>query len=325
MKINYILKNIGPIDTADIVLEDLTIIVGTNSIGKSLINKSAYIATKSINYTDEEIVEIIKEEGYTPELYKAAENISLKMTADNKIVLDLLFDPLKINITDRNKIFQDVTYVDGPLIINESIPKKTGLEHNDDLKHKLTNKSEIVDEEVKQSINKIIELIDEIVENQELEYIKEKRRFFLKVNDNVVVPVNKAPNGIKSFLILKELLEHGHLKRETILILDEPEILSHPVWQLSLAHIIGRLIKDLGLKVIVNTCSIYFIEALEMYSSGYKLRSNFYLGQKINDGYEFFNETESIQNIYNALLAPFEKLDNLRIEYSREVEDAQGN
>jgi hypothetical protein len=320
MKLNYLLNNIGPIEKADIELEDLTVIVGTNSIGKSLISKSAYISMKSLVSKDEEIVDLIKEEGYTPELYKYAENIFLRMSVKDMPSVQLDFNPLKINIIERDIKIKNVTYVDGPLIINESIPKDLGLEHNDDLKRKIIN-HKAVNNEFSEDPNKkheILNLIDEIVENQNLEYSSEKRRFFLNVNDQIRVPINKAPNGIKTFLILRELLNNGYLDNESVLILDEPEILSHPVWQLSLAHIIGRIIKDLGLKVIVNTCSIYFIEALEMYSDSYKLKKNFYLGKKINGGYEFVKETNSIQNIYNALLDPFEKLDNLRMEYKKE-------
>ncbi len=321
MKLNYLLNNIGPIAKADIELEDLTVIVGTNSIGKSLISKSAYIAMKSILSKDEEIVDLIKDEGYTPELYKYAEDIFLKMTVNDIPSLKLDFNPLKINIIDRDMKIKDVTYVDGPLIINESIPKNLGLEHNDDLKRKMINPKKDSNDNIDAKLkfkHEIFNLIDEIIENQILEYSSEKRRFFLNVNDRVRVPINKSPNGIKTFLILRELLNNGYLNNESILILDEPEILSHPVWQLSLAHIIGRIIKNLGLKVIINTCNIYFLEALEMYSESYNLKKNFYLGKKITDGYEFVNETSSIQNIYNALLDPFEKLDNLRMEYKKE-------
>lgn len=321
MKLNYLLNNIGPIEKADIVLEDLTVIVGTNSIGKSLISKSAYIAMKSILSKDEEIVDLIKDEGYTPELYKYAENIFLKMSVNEMPAIHLDFNPLKINIFERDFKIKDVTYVEGPLVINESIPKNLGLEHNDDLKRKMINfKKDINDNHDSDSKfkNEILNLIDEIIENQTLEYSSDKRRFFLNVNDRMRVLINKTPNGIKTFLILRELLNNGYLNNKSILILDEPEILSHPVWQLSLAHIIGRIIKNLGLKVIVNTCNIYFLEALEMYSESYNLKKNFYLGKKINDGYEFVNETSSIQNIYNALLDPFEKLDNLRMGYKKE-------
>lgn len=321
MKLNFLLNNIGPIEKANIELEDLTIVVGTNSIGKSLISKSAYIAIKSLLSKDEEIVNLIKEEGYTPELYKHAENIFLSMTVNDISTLRLDFNPLSINIIDRELKVNEVTYVDGPLIINESIPKSLGLEHNDDLKRKMITIKTGNNENIDKYLNykqEILNLIDEIIENQILEYSSEKRRFFLNVNDRIRVPINKAPNGIKSFLIIRELLNNDYLHNESILILDEPEILSHPVWQLSLAHIIGRIIKNLGVKVIVNTCNIYFIEALEMYSDSYKLMKNFYLGQKINDGYEFINETKTIQNIYNALLDPFEKLDNLRMEYNKE-------
>lgn len=321
MKLNYLLNNIGPIEKADIILEDLTVIVGTNSIGKSLISKSAYIALKSILSKDEEIIDLIKEEGYTPELYRYADDIFLRMSVNEVPAFQLDFNPLKINIIDKYIKIKEVTYVDGPLIINESIPKNIGLEHNDDLKQKLININIDSNDNFVNKLkfkHEILNLIDEIIENQNLEYSSDKRRFFLNINEKVRIPINKAPNGIKIFLILRELLSNGYLNNESILILDEPEILSHPVWQLSLAHIIGRIIKNLGVKVIVNTCSIYFIEALEMYSESYKLKKNFYLGKKSKEGYEFVNETSSIQNIYNALLDPFEKLDNLRMEYKKE-------
>ncbi|MDD2370768.1 MAG: hypothetical protein PHQ32_02065 [Firmicutes bacterium] len=317
MKLNYLLNNIGPIEKADIDLEDLTIIVGTNSIGKSLITKSAYIATKSLLSNDEQIVNLIKDEGYTPELYRADEGISLNMSLNDKTTLKLGFNPLKIKIMDKEKPIKDITYVDGPLIINENIPKNLGLDHNDDLKRKLISISEDELDYKNEYFDEILDLINEILENQDLEYSSEKRRFFLKVNNNMKVLINRAPNGIKSFLILRELLQNGYLNKDKVLILDEPEILSHAVWQLSLAHIIAKMIKNLGVKVIINTCSIYFIEALEMYSTSYQLKTNYYLGKKAEDRYIFINESNSIQNIYNALLDPFEKLDNLRMQYSK--------
>ncbi len=318
MKLNYLLNNIGPIKKADIDLEDLTVIVGTNSIGKSLITKSAYIVSKGLLSNDEKIINLIKDEGYTPELYRDDENISLKMSLNDNTSLIVDFNPLKINIIDKEIPMNDTTYVDGPLIINENIPKNFGLDHNDDLKRKLITIAKGNNEKKSYYLDEILGLINEILENQDLEYSSEKRRFFLKVNKIVKVTTNRAPNGIKTFLILRQLLQNGYLVKDDILILDEPEILSHPVWQLSLAHIIAKMIKNLGVKIIINTCSIYFIEALEMYSNSYKLKTNFYLGKKVEDRYVFINESDSIQNIYNALLAPFEKLDSLRMQYKKE-------
>lgn len=50
---------------------------------------------------------------------------------------------------------------------------------------------------------------------------------------------------IKSFILLKVLLDKGILKEKDILILNEPEIHLHPEWQIKYAEIIVLLQKSL--------------------------------------------------------------------------------
>ena len=58
-------------------------------------------------------------------------------------------------------------------------------------------------------------------------------------NDNLNKPlsVHNLSTGIKSFAILKILLEKGCLKDKDVLILDEPEIHLHPQWQIVYAPV----------------------------------------------------------------------------------------
>ena len=321
MKFDFLLNNIGPINSARVSLRDLTVLVGMNSIGKSLISKSAYLSIKGLLSSDKELVRLVEMEVYKPELYKRREDIRLQFLIDDVTAMDLSFDPLVVHGFIPDQKIADITYVDGPLVINEPVPSVLGNSHDDDLKKKLvTRKEGFVPMEHDGAIREINALLEEVLEEHRLVYKEEKRGLYLTVSEELMVSLKKAPNGLKSFIILRELLANGYLSRGSVLVLDEPEILSHPSWQLAYAHILARIIRQLGVKVMINTCSMYFIEALEMYSNSYKLDSDFYLGVKDDGGYTFVNQESDLQEIYNALLEPYEKLDDLRMAYSEEEE-----
>ncbi|AMP20575.1 hypothetical protein AZF37_04770 [endosymbiont 'TC1' of Trimyema compressum] len=61
-------------------------------------------------------------------------------------------------------------------------------------------------------------------------------------------------------------------------------------WQLRYARILTLLIKHCGLTVLVDTSSLYFIEALDMFSKYYGIRdgSHFYLSNRTEEGVYFF-------------------------------------
>lgn len=50
-------------------------------------------------------------------------------------------------------------------------------------------------------------------------YIEEKNSLGLHLSDEFILSMNKSPNGLKSFLILKELLNNGYLQENMVLIL----------------------------------------------------------------------------------------------------------
>ena len=77
--------------------------------------------------------------------------------------------------------------------------------------------------------------------------------------------------GLKSFVLLKLLLEKGILKEKDVLILDEPEIHLHPEWQLVYAEMIVLLQKKFDLSIVVTTHSRDFLEAIELYAKKYEL------------------------------------------------------
>lgn len=316
MKIQLKLLNIGPISTTKVSLKDLSIIVGPNSTGKSLISKTAYISLRGLNLNDNDLTQLLNEEVYKPQLYNEADEVSVNLKIDDDERLNIDFKSMNIR-TKYTPEITETTYVSGPLVVNENFNNTCSFDHDNDLKCKLINKISL-NEETTLKVEEINKLFDEIVDGHRLVLIEEGSHFGLKLENNLVLPMNKSPNGIKSFLILKELLNNGYLQENMILILDEPEILSHSSWQLSYAHILAKIIRYFKVKVVINTCSLFFIEALEMYSKSYNLDTDFYLGEKSEDGYSFKNRNNDIQRIYSTLLEPYEKLDDLKRYYMEE-------
>ena len=129
--------------------------------------------------------------------------------------------------------------------------------------------------------------------------------------------------GLKSFVLLKLLLEKGILKEKDVLILDEPEIHLHPEWQLVYAEMIVLLQKKFDLSIVVTTHSRDFLEAIELYAKKYGLfpKCRFYLsGQE--EGLSVFEDvTECLDKIYSQLVTPSMLLDNLRYEIGTEEDE----
>lgn len=121
-------------------------------------------------------------------------------------------------------------------------------------------------------------------------------------------------SGMKTFYLIKSLLERGVIRENGTLILDEPEVHLHPEWQLNFAEIIVLLQKEFGLHILINTHSPYLLNAIEVYSKIHKLTSDtkYYLARIDESNIPIIEDIKHETNqIYDLLAVPFEKLDNL--------------
>ncbi len=71
--------------------------------------------------------------------------------------------------------------------------------------------------------------------------------------------------GLKTFLILEDLVLNQTIQEKGLVILDEPETHLHPEWQLILAELVVLLQKTFKLHVLIASHSPYFISALDAY------------------------------------------------------------
>lgn len=222
-------------------------------------------------------------------------------------------------------LFVNPIYIDNPFILDELSNKKIApfnlVHHKKDFSNKLevsnSNNNFINQTLTKSKLSKIIEKLSSVANGSFSNIDGELKFNILGLNE----PLNltNLSTGLKTFIIIKRLMENGYLEDNGVMILDEPEIHLHPDWQIILAEIIVMLNKEFNINIIINTHSPYFLNAIEVFSNKYKIsnKCNYYLAESDNsdDTISYITDvTDSTSYIYDKLASPLRKLENLFYE-----------
>lgn len=170
----------------------------------------------------------------------------------------------------------------------------------------------LAEEKLKNIYDKLSNAVNGKIVEKDKDFYWEQEFFYEPIS------VHNLSAGLKSFTIIKMLLERNALKEDDILILDEPEIHLHPKWQLLYAEIIVLLQKEFNIYILITTHSPYFLEAIEMYSKlhGMQEKTNYYLADIENKYSVFKLVNDSIEDIYNIMAQPIEKLEDLQNSFN---------
>lgn len=123
------------------------------------------------------------------------------------------------------------------------------------------------------------------------------------------IAIENTASGILPFAIIDRLIENGTLSRNSVLIIDEPEMNLHPEWQVAFGKLLVLLAEKLDIKSLLISHSPYFIRAIEKTLSQNKsVKSAFYLMTPHEKLYMAKNVTDSVGEIYEQLYKPFEEL-----------------
>lgn len=251
-------------------------------------------------------------------------NATLNLNIKNKDV-NLTFNSNEcIKFNAEISLLHKSIYIDNPFII-DSLNSYDDLNTIDEFLRNLltsTAKDDImagIIETVlaKEKLSEIYKALQSIVDGQII--IKNDDEFYLE-KEGFAQPIsfNNLSTGLKSFVIIKMLVEKGIIKEKDILILDEPEIHLHPQWQIAYAELVVLLQKYFDLSIVVTTHSPYFLDAINLFSikHGVNDKVNYYISSMENNSVTMSCVNGNIDLIYQKMASPIQMLDSLRYELS---------
>lgn len=219
---------------------------------------------------------------------------------------------------------QKVIYIDNPFVTDNLRSGNSNSIMEDFIKTLLVRKQgnvsamteDIVESVMNQEkMNEIFSLMNNIIEGDIIESISHE---LLIQQKGIREPlhIESLSAGVKSFALIKLLLEKVALQEGDIVVLDEPEIHLHPQWQMLYAEIIVLLQKKFNLKILVTTHSPYFLDAINLFSCKYEIneRVKFYLAELDAATATMEDVTGEIEQIYKKMATPIQELDTLRYE-----------
>jgi predicted ATPase len=138
---------------------------------------------------------------------------------------------------------------------------------------------------------------------------QEKEGVFTLERGKLKIRLENAATGIKAFAIPLILLRKGWIRKNTLLILDEPEVHLHPIWQVRYVEIIIELVKR-GIWVVTTTHSPYLLQAFEKFIEDNSLqeKASFYLLSRQDDSAVCENISGSLEKAYKLFVKPLEEI-----------------
>lgn len=222
-------------------------------------------------------------------------------------------------------LLHKAVYIDNPFIVDKLSGYDDLSETDELLKDLMTQEqSHIMDGIIetvlaKGKLAEVYQTLQTVVNGKIV--LKSDDEFYLEEQGfSEPISLMNLSTGLKSFVILKMLIEKGAIKEKDVLILDEPEIHLHPQWQMTYAELIVLLQKHFDLSVIVTTHSPYFLDAINLFSAKYGTakKVNYYLSSMENNQVIMESVTDNIDSIYKKMASPIQMLETMRYELNNQ-------
>ena len=211
----------------------------------------------------------------------------------------------------------NIFYLDSFSILDDDINGLLNTEHIQSLINSLYEYYHIrpgIDDEMDKIIKRLESKINHLIGGEVVSDNRKENIF--RSNNNISSPMKNTASGIKQIGIVQRLLSNHKLTSNSFLIIDEPEVNLHPEWQVIFAKILILIVKDLDMKIYINTHSPMFIEALILYSEANRLldETNVFLTEEIENSKHIFKKIDSkdMGAIYENLSRPYDDLDELK-------------
>ena len=221
---------------------------------------------------------------------------------------------LKGDIDDFD-LATEAVFIDNPFIIDdiENIFEQKKKNYRQHLVSKLyynRNENIIKKMYVNEKLEKIYKKLNSIASGK----ITIKNLDVYYKDSEIEINAKNLSTGLKTFAIIKMLLQNGTLEENGTIILDEPEIHLHPEWQLKFAELIVLLQKEFGMHILLTTHSPYFLNAIEVFSERHKIddKCKYYVAENEGNSSIIKDVTGNTREIYRKLARPIQDLENIR-------------
>ncbi|QUB95114.1 AAA family ATPase [Leptotrichia sp. oral taxon 218] len=310
--------------------DEIKIIINNYKKDLKIENISKFVQeiNETLKISDKEIIKVIVSRVMNKEFHNQINAVFSKEKMNigeiNLKIKDKEID-LKIEnneISDVQNYFlinKETMYIDNPFILDSY-----DFEDENHQTHLATNvfseneNSVISEIKVKKKLNNIYQKLNSVLSGEILE---NKNSKFVYRKNGEDIDLKNLSTGLKTFAIIKMLLQNGTLEENGTIILDEPEIHLHPEWQLKFAELIVLLQREFGMHILLTTHSPYFLNAIEVFSERHKIddKCKYYVAENEGNSSIIKDVTGNTREIYRKLARPIQDLENIR--YSSDLDE----
>jgi len=310
--------------------DEIKIIINNYKKDLKIENISKFVQeiNETLKISDKEIIKVIVSRVMNKEFHNQINavfskekmnigEISLKIK-DKEIDLKIENNEIS-DVQNYFLINKETMYIDNPFILDSY-----DFEDENHQTHLATNvfseneNSVISEIKVKKKLNNIYQKLNSVLGGEILE---NKNSKFVYRKNGEDIDLKNLSTGLKTFAIIKMLLQNGTLEENGTIILDEPEIHLHPEWQLKFAELIVLLQKEFGMHILLTTHSPYFLNAIEVFSERHKIddKCKYYVAENEGNSSIIKDVTGNTREIYRKLARPIQDLENIR--YSSDLDE----
>jgi len=301
--------------------DEIKIIINNYKKDLKIENISKFVQeiNETLKISDKEIIKVIVSRVMNKEFHNQINAVFFKEKM-NIGEISLKIKDKEIDLKIENNEISDVQnyflinketmYIDNPFILDSY-----DFEDENHQTHLATNvfseneNSVISEIKVKKKLNNIYQKLNSVLSGEILE---NKNSKFVYRKNGEDIDLKNLSTGLKTFAIIKMLLQNGTLEENGTIILDEPEIHLHPEWQIKFAELIVLLQKEFKMHILLTTHSPYFLKAVQVYSKKYKIsnKCKYYMSELDGEQAILVDKTNKTDDLFYKLAISFENLMN---------------